>query len=298
MSEITATEKALEKVEQPAAPITLAEKPNTLAKIDLRELRQIAEIMVASGAFDDVKQVAQAQVKIMAGAELGFSPIVSMTGIHFFKGKVTIGANLIASLIKQSPKYDYEVIEHTSDACAVQFYSVASSGLRKPLGPPVRYTVAEAKTAGLTSKDTWTKYPADLLFAAVMRQGGRRHCADVLRGTTNEVDTPDDVPFAEAETETINGDKVDVRTGEVLEEAPAASTTPSPETGATPPVEEGSPMLFEPDTLSQINALMKIRLGDGEVIDEDEAKKFLKGRNPAVMPEDALTKLLAELKAL
>jgi len=290
------TGSALAKLEQPAAPITVTQRPQTLARIDMRELKQLAEIMVASGAFSDVKQVAQAQVKIMAGAELGFSPIVSMTGIHFFQGKVAIGSNLMASLVKESKKYDYEVIEHTNAACAIQFYQLTgsiSSPTRVKLGVPVRYTIEDAKKAGLTGKDTWVKYASDMLFATVMRQGTRRHCADVLRGVTDETDTyVEHAPVEIETTEMINGDTVDVATGEVIEERSAVSSQPS----ATEPETREPSETETVVTLKAINELLKIKCGDGEMVDEDRAKAFLKGRDPSVMPAAALRKLLDELR--
>jgi hypothetical protein len=50
--------------------------------------------------FEDVKNVAQAMVKIKAGEELGFTPFVSMGGVHVIKGKPSLGATLQASLLK------------------------------------------------------------------------------------------------------------------------------------------------------------------------------------------------------
>jgi hypothetical protein len=50
--------------------------------------------------------------------------------------------------------------------------------------------------------------------------------------------------------------------------------------------------------LGEINNLFLVKCGDGVNIDVEEAKKFLKGRDPSVMPIDALRKLLAELQAL
>jgi hypothetical protein len=50
--------------------------------------------------------------------------------------------------------------------------------------------------------------------------------------------------------------------------------------------------------LGEINDLLLVKCGDGVNIDVEEAKKFLKGRDPSVMPIDALRKLLAELQAV
>ena len=310
---------ALEKLEQPAAPIALVEKPNSLAKIDLRELKQIAEIMVASGAFSDIQQVAQAQVKIMAGAELGFSPIVSMTGIHFFNGKVEFSSTLKASLVKESKKYDYEVVEHTNEVCAVQFYRIGNI-VRTPLGPPVRYTTADAKAAELASKGNWKKHPSDMLFAACIRQGVRRHCADVLRGVSSDTDVDLDETaevdalveqgvagqFAANPSETIEhyGDVVDTVTGEVLEESPDPQPAPE-QTPADPPAPTGElpftghrSAAAEETSVEQIGewirSLAKLKFGD----DKAAYHEFLDGRNPNTMERDSLIKLHGDLAAL
>ena len=130
---------------------------NSLAKMSMRDLKELAGVFIESGSFTDVKGAAQALVKIIAGQELGFSPIVAMTGIHFFNGKVSLGANLIASLIKDSGKYEYKITEHDATACSVVFYQTINSEI-KQLGVPVRYTFADATKAGLTGKDNWKKY--------------------------------------------------------------------------------------------------------------------------------------------
>lgn len=161
---------------------------NSLAKTDMSELKELAEIFVQSGAWPDVKNAAQAMIKIMAGRELGFAPLVSMAGVHFFNGKVTVGATLIASLIKDSNKYEYKIVEHDEKACAVEFFQNINGELRS-LGVPVRYTIEDAAKAQLTSKDNWKKYTKDMLFAACIRQGSRRYCADVLRGVTPDTDS-------------------------------------------------------------------------------------------------------------
>lgn len=200
---------------------------NTLAKLNMRELKEVAGVFIESGSFNDVKQAAQAMVKIMAGQELGFSPIVSMTNIHFFNGKVSIGSNLMASLIKDSGKYEYKITEHTNEVCSIQFYQRIKDEL-KSLGVPVRYTIQDANKAGLTGKDVWKKYASDMLFAACIRQGTRRYCADVLRGITPETDNGleeetvdrsafDDQPEAEPPVIQHEGESVDTSTGEVIE---------------------------------------------------------------------------------
>ena len=80
----------------------------------MNELSTAATAMHASGYFGDVKSQAQAMVKVMAGAEIGLPPFASMSGIHIVNGKPTLGANLIATLVKNDPRYD--CLLYTSDA--------------------------------------------------------------------------------------------------------------------------------------------------------------------------------------
>lgn len=267
---------------------------NSIAKVDMRELKELAEIFVASGAFSDIKQVAQAQIKILAGNELGFSPLVSMTGIHFFQGKVTIGSNLIASLIKESTKYDYEIVEHSNTACAVQFYENGQK-----IGVPVRYTIEDAKEAQLLTKDPWKKYPADLLFAAVIRQGARRYCADVLRGTTASTDTAgdheyDETPFVEGPVESIekvlrdgeivvDGETVDAVTGEVLEERE--------DVAGDPPVDAAEAPLVD------LREAVLARYNECRGVDRERANRFLGSKTIRQLDAEGLTAFLAEFPA-
>jgi len=293
---------------------------NTLAKLNMRELKEVAAVFIESGSFNDVKQAAQAMVKIMAGQELGFSPIVSMTNIHFFNGKVSIGSNLMASLIKDSGKYEYKITEHTNEACSIQFYQRIKDEL-KSLGVPVRYTIQDATKAGLTGKEVWKKYPSDMLFAACIRQGTRRYCADVLRGMTPESDngveedTVDRSAFDnEAETVQHNGETVDTVTGEVIDIEPEEETNsqrsaptaqPSGQSaagGADKSVRVPTAVdLATPDgaaRLAEVNELFKVKCGDGETIDEAEAQAVLKGRDLSQLNAAGLEKLKGELAAM
>src|SRR3990172_7232314 len=53
----------------------------------MKELMSLGAIFAASGMFVDTKTQAQAVVKIIAGKELGLSPIESMTNIFFINNR-------------------------------------------------------------------------------------------------------------------------------------------------------------------------------------------------------------------
>ena len=89
--------------------------------LPLGDLMSMGKAFAESGMFPDSTKAAQAIVKIQAGQEMGISPFASMSGIHMIKGKPTIGANIMASCVKRSGKYNYKVKEMTDKICSIDF---------------------------------------------------------------------------------------------------------------------------------------------------------------------------------
>lgn len=149
------------------------------------EIEKAARAMAASGYFKDSNAVAQAVVKILAGRELGFGAFSSMTGVNIIQGKPAISANLMASTIKRSGKYNYRIVEHTDTRCSIDFFENSEK-----IGTST-YTLDDAKKAGIANNQNWTKYPKNMLFARAISNGVRWHCPDVMNGSV--VYTPDEV---------------------------------------------------------------------------------------------------------
>lgn len=149
---------------------------------NLDETFRVGEVLAKSGFFDDSRQAAQAVTKIMAGQELGLSPIASMTGINIIKGRVSIGANLIASVIKRSrPEYDYKVVELTDAVCSIDFYE------RGELAGNSTFTKEDAAKA---QTQNMGKFARNMLFARAMSNGARWYTPAIFGGP---VYTPDEL---------------------------------------------------------------------------------------------------------
>jgi hypothetical protein len=162
------------------------------------DAQSLGELLAASGYFTDARGAAQAAVKVMAGQELGFGPIASMTGIYIVKGRVTLSANLMAAAIKrQRPRYDYRVTEHTAESCSIEFLQDGEH-----LGEST-YSMQDATAAGLASSETWKKHPRNMLFARALSNGAKWFCPDIFGG--GPVYTPDEL-----------GAVIDGETGQVL----------------------------------------------------------------------------------
>lgn len=148
-------------------------------------IQKAAIALCNSGYFRDVTTQAQAIVKVMAGAELGLPPFASMSGIHIIQGKPVLGANVIATLVKNDPRYDYRVKVCDAKDCELAWFEDG-----KQVGTST-FTWDEAKAAGLTDKDNWRKFPSDMLFARAISRGARRFAPGIFGGSP--VYTPDEM---------------------------------------------------------------------------------------------------------
>jgi hypothetical protein len=155
---------------------------NDLAVQNFSVLQQQASAMASSGFFADAKSEAQAIVKIMAGAELGLGPFAAMSGIHIIKGKPALGANLIATLIKNDARYNYKVLEHDATVCTIQFYENGE------VCGNSEFTVADAQKAGTQNM---AKFPKNMLFARAISNGAKWYTPGIFGGAP--VYTPEEL---------------------------------------------------------------------------------------------------------
>lgn len=179
--------------------LAVRETPLLYHPENVDSMMRIGSLLAQSGYFMDSREAAQAVTKMMAGAELGFGPIASMTGINIIKGKVTLSANLIAAAIKRSGRYNYRVRKMTDTECEIVFYEG-----KEEIGVS-SFTAKDAANAGL-SGDNWRKFPRNMLFARAISNGAKWYCPDLSGGPLY---TPDEL-----------GTAVDGETGEVID-APA-----------------------------------------------------------------------------
>jgi hypothetical protein len=145
------------------------------------DLAQLGQVLAKSGFFADTRDAAQAIVKVLAGQELGIGPIAAMTGVYLVKGRVAIGANIMAAAVKRSGKYNYRVAELSDTVCRLVF---TENG--KDAGEST-FTAADAKRAGTQNLD---KFPRNMLFARALSNGVKWYAPDVFQTT---VYTPEEL---------------------------------------------------------------------------------------------------------
>ena len=238
----------------------------------MNALQSAAQALHASGFFSDIKTQAQAMVKVMAGAEIGLPPFASMSGIHIVQGKPVLGANLIATLVKNDPRYDYRVKRSDGEVCILAWYENG-----KPVGES-SFTIQEANAAGLTGKQTWKAYPSDMLFARALTRGARRYAPGIFGGAP--VYTPEELDVDTDE----DGRVVE---GVVVNVTPPATNGDShaPNGQPAPAVVESGPLPDDELTVSESEPRQFIAVAAGLLeTDADTVKARLKALGYSSIP--------------
>lgn len=169
----------------------------------LREPMALGEVFFQSGMFVDIKSQSQAVVKILAGKELGLSPMESMNNLYMVNNHIALTAKIIASKIKRSGKYDYKVNKLDDTECSLTFFEILKDGTKEKLGDSV-FTFKDAAKAGLVNKDNWKNYPKNMLYARALSNGNRWFCPDVTTGFYSTEEMEDLQPGAKESVVTID----------------------------------------------------------------------------------------------
>lgn len=167
------------------------------------DLLFLGSVLAASGFFKNTVGENQAAAKILAGMELGISPVASLRGLYIVEGQITLAYPLIGALIKKSGKYDYRIRTNTAEECVVEFFEKGESVGFSSL------TMKQAKERGLDQysggkvKEPWKKFPENMLLSKCLSNGAKAHTSEVFYGP---IYTPDEL-----------GMEVDGATGVVVE---------------------------------------------------------------------------------
>lgn len=121
----------------------------------------------------------EAAIKLLFCYENGLPLTTAGNGLFVVNGKIGAQANIIAAQLRRHPDYDYEIVEITPQSATVAILRRGADGTLAEVGRGT-FTLAEAKQAGLLSKDNWRNYPEDMLFARAMTRAYRRYAPDVF----------------------------------------------------------------------------------------------------------------------
>lgn len=155
-------------------------------KYSIEELKYIAHCAYKMGKYG-VKSPEEAFMRIMAGRDMGISPVAAIRGVHDIKGKDAIDATMQRAAIMLSGKCArFDVV------CSHQLCTITTRRTDGIQGTVViTWTLAEAIRAELysvdaaagkekTKKGAWEKYTRNLLLARATSDIARQVYPDVL----------------------------------------------------------------------------------------------------------------------
>jgi hypothetical protein len=121
---------------------------------------------------------------VLYGAELGLGPMQSLNSIHVIEGRTAMSPELMRAMVARHG-HRIDVIENSATVCEVK-------GMRSDTGSTatVRWTMEDAKLAGLAGKNNWKTYPRAMLLARATSELCRIVFPDVIAGLSY---TPEEV---------------------------------------------------------------------------------------------------------
>ena len=116
----------------------------------------------------------------------GLDLLTVLQNVAFVNGRPVVDATMQRALAENA---GYRVIVEEATAEAATVKVIDANG--QVLGSTT-YTIAEARTAGLTGKDNWKRHPAEMLVARATTRALRWHAPSVLLGVTDRDEIDDD----------------------------------------------------------------------------------------------------------
>ena len=176
------------------------------------DLYRLGQVFHASGLFDDVKDAAQATVKILKGQEMGIPPTTAMSAFDLIQKKLFIKPWAIAAKINACGYGQYKVLRQDAEACTLAF-AKRYPGQGWQACPPVTYTIEEARAHGLVGRSAhWKANPAHMLYQRAMGRGGAMYFPELLAGLEVPTDdTPVTVEQGQQQVIDLFGDQQGVR---------------------------------------------------------------------------------------
>lgn len=216
-------------------------------------LMDLAKAFSDSGYFPHARKAEQALTIVVTGRELGFGDTAALRGIRFIDGSLTMLAGMMSAAVKKSNRYDYRITELTNDCCRIEFIRTDTGEV---LGES-KFTMTDAKLAGLSGGKNYQHHPRNMLFARAMSNGVKWYTPDVMGGA---VYTPDELG---AEVDPVTGEAAEKDAPKPEARTAARRATKAPAPAATKPetkedLQDALSAKMEADVAAKMDALKRL----------------------------------------
>lgn len=191
---------------------------NALAVVPrtLDEVNSLSELLAKSTLLPEGLRgkTADIAVSILAGQELGLSPMAAIRGVFVVQGKPVLAADTMVGLVLASGAAEYFQCVEDTDARVT--YETKRKGAPSP--QRVSWTTEDTKRAGLNTKDNWRLFTRSMMKARAKAILARDAFPDVLAGVYAPEET-DGMPAFDQQRP-IERQPIDVIDAEVVSETP------------------------------------------------------------------------------
>lgn len=188
-------------------------------KQSIEQMMVLSKALASSELLPAIMQKKEANVlfAIMAGAELGLSPMASIRGIHVIKGKPTLAADTMVAVVMRSGLCEYfRLVEETETQCT---YETKRTNNADP--SRYTYTAADQETAGLVA-DSHLTHPKAMRRARCKSILARDVYPDALAGVYASEEMVDDAQIVSPLEIAAAAASIDL--GTILEKLAAAKS--------------------------------------------------------------------------
>lgn len=161
------------------------DRSNAIVPVNVIQINPAAWAMIdaiALSAFESrkvgVSTRGEAAIKFLFCYENGLALSTANTGLYIVNGRIAAQGNIIAAQIRRHPDYDYRIATLDDHGCTVEILRRMEGAWR--VEGQASFTEADAKRAGLASKDNYQSYPSDMFFNRALARAQRRYAPDVF----------------------------------------------------------------------------------------------------------------------
>lgn len=143
---------------------------------------EMAGVLARSGLIPKGLDTAEKVfVALQWGHELQLSPMVAVNNIAVINGKPTLSADIMSAVVKRSPEYGgVEWIKNSDTEAECKITRILPNGKTETVTS--RFSIEDAKKAGLTNKQIWQQYPRRMLKHRCLSYGLKDLFPDILAG--------------------------------------------------------------------------------------------------------------------
>lgn len=158
----------------------------------VNELMTLSELLAKSDLLPKALRgkVPDVAMTILAGQEMGLTPMAALRNFHVIEGKPVMSADGMVALALGSGLARYfKPVEESAESVTYETHRVGNDKPQR-----CTWTKQMAKDAGLNTKDNWRLFPRQMLAARAKSELARNVYPDVLAGCVSDVEHSDWTP--------------------------------------------------------------------------------------------------------